>query len=334
MKLITPEYYSKFHCIAGACPDSCCKDWCVQVDDASATYYRALPGDLGDRLRQVLKDTEDGVEMTIENGHCPMWREDGLCRIQAALGETALCQVCRDFPRLTHDYGDFIERGLELSCPEAARLILSDTEGILLSENLSGDTEPEYDAEAMELLRSSRQTAFRLLSDPHYTVPEALTLLLMYSSHVQGALDYGDEILFDPQAALPEAAQFTQPADPAEFLQFFETLDILSPNWLKRLRTPSSRAHWPAEIRALARYGVLRYWLQAVSDYDLVSRVKLVLISCLLVQFLGGDLLQTAQQYSKEIENDADNVEKLLDAAYSHPAFTDTKLLYYFLGQN
>ena len=29
------------------------------------------------------------------------------------------------FPRLTHDYGDFAELGLELSCPEAAKLILN-----------------------------------------------------------------------------------------------------------------------------------------------------------------------------------------------------------------
>ena len=29
-----------------------------------------------------------------------------------------------EFPRLTHDSGDFQDWGLELSCPEAARLIL------------------------------------------------------------------------------------------------------------------------------------------------------------------------------------------------------------------
>ena len=45
------------------------------------------------------------------------------------------------------------------------------------------------------------------------------------------------------------------------------------------------------------------------------------------VEFEGGDFIQTAQLFSKEIENSIDNVEALLDAAYAHPAFTDEKLL-------
>ena len=70
-----------------------------------------------------------------------------------------------------------------------------------------------------------------------------------------------------------------------------------------------------------------RYWLQAVSDYDLYSRVKFTVISCLLVSRLGGDFVQTAQLFSKEIENSAQNVDTILDAAYTSPAFTDDKLL-------
>ncbi len=70
-----------------------------------------------------------------------------------------------------------------------------------------------------------------------------------------------------------------------------------------------------------------RYWLQAVSDYDLYSRVKFCILACLLVRHLGGDIFRTAQLFSKEIENDADNVDAILDAAYTHPAFTDDKLL-------
>ena len=72
---------------------------------------------------------------------------------------------------------------------------------------------------------------------------------------------------------------------------------------------------------------VERYWLQAVSDYDLYSRAKFTVIACLLMQILGGDLVSTAQLFSKEIENSADNVEAILDGAYGHPAFTDDKLL-------
>ena len=55
--------------------------------------------------------------------------------------------------------------------------------------------------------------------------------------------------------------------------------------------------------------------------------MKFILISCLLVRLVGGDIFSTAQLYSKEVENDTDNVEAILDAVYAHPAFTDDKLL-------
>ena len=74
-------------------------------------------------------------------------------------------------------------------------------------------------------------------------------------------------------------------------------------------------------------YLIRRYWLQAVSDYDLYCRVKFITVSCLLIKTLGGDIVSTAQLFSKEIENDADNVDAIWDAAYSHPAFTDDRLL-------
>ena len=56
-------------------------------------------------------------------------------------------------------------------------------------------------------------------------------------------------------------------------------------------------------------------------------RVKFCIASCLLIRNLGGDLLRTSQLFSKEIENNTENVEAILDGAYGHPAFTDDKLL-------
>ena len=131
---------------------------------------------------------------------------------------------------------------------------------------------------------------------------------------------------FDPEAALMEAEHLAGAADPADIAAFFLNLEILTPEWEAMLHSPSP-APWPESFRALARYFVERYWLQAVADYDLYCRVKFMVISCLLIHQLGGDLIRTAQLFSKEIENDMDNVEAILDAAYAHPAFTDDKLL-------
>ncbi len=326
MLITKPSYYYDFSCIAGSCPDSCCKEWAVQVDAASAERYRALPGALGERLREVLH-TEDGeTVMTIENGRCPMWRQDGLCRIQAELGEEALCKTCREFPRLTHDYGDFVEMGLELSCPEAARLILTAAPAPDIREEIPGAPEAEYDTDAMAVLKATRETALNLLAEGNRPVSETLALLLLYGCQAQGELD-GDEIRpFDADAALEEATALAKSGDPQAVTDFFSGLEILTPQWEQRLKEPAYGTFSPITL-ALARYLTQRYWLQAVSDYDLYCRVKFILISCLLVSVLGGDPIATAQLYSKEIENNIDNVEAILDAAYAHPAFTDDRLL-------
>ena len=325
MRITKPSCFDEFRCIASACPDSCCKEWDVQVDDTAAAHYRALAGPLGDRLRQVMKEEDGETVMTIIDGRCPMWREDGLCRIQAELGHEALCKTCREFPRLTHDYGDFVEYGLELSCPEAARLILSAPAEILTLEADGGQV-PEYDTEAMEVLLRTREQARQILAEWKRPVGQVLALLLMYGYQAQGELDGGEEMPFDPDAALEEARSFAGSGDPEAIAVFFRELEILTEEWSRRLDAPAP-GEWSREYLLLARYFVDRYWLQAVSDYDLVSRVKLAVTACLLIRHLGGDLCRTAQLFSKEIENDIDNIESILDAAYTGPAFTDDRLL-------
>ena len=328
MQLFQPDYFEQFHCIAAACPDSCCKEWDVLVDEDSAALYRSLGGSLGDRLRQVLQKDEDGnMVMTIQDGRCPMWQQDGLCRIQALLGEEALCQVCRDFPRLTHDYGNFIERGLELSCPEAARLILAAKHRDFLCRELPGCEAPEYDTEVMEILLRTRKEALELLYDDRFSPAQTLTLLLYYGYQAQAMVDGEEPPAFSAETVLDAANNISAQPDTQTFVHFFTTLEVLTPQWSARLSQSLSPIPWSWEFRNLAAYFVQRYWLQAVSDYDLVSRVKLVVTSCLLVRLMGGDLLQTAQLYSKEIENNIDNLDALLDAMYEVRAFTDENLL-------
>ena len=326
MLTFKPDYFDRFRCIADKCPDSCCKEWEVQVDDNAAAYYRSLPDSLGDRLRETLRTEGGETVMTILDGRCPMWRQDGLCRIQAELGEAALCKVCREFPRLTHDYGDFLELGLELSCPEAARLILNADSTTLIAVESEGGSAPEYDAEAMTVLKATREQMLFLLSDTSLPVGEALALGLLYGCQAQSALDGGEIQPFDTEAALEESKSLAKPGNPEQMLDFFSSLELLTPEWEQLLRSPSP-APWNEQHRALARYLVQRYWLQAVADYDLYGRIKFVMIACLLVKNLGGKILRTAQLFSKEIENDTDNVEAVLDAAYEHPAFTDDKIL-------
>lgn len=322
-----PAYYTAFRCIAGACPDSCCKEWAVDIDEKSAAFYRSLPGALGDALRASLKETEDGTVLeTDSDGRCPMWRADGLCRIQAELGEEALSCVCSTFPRLTHDYGTFREQQLELSCPAAAELILREKGSLVTEEADIPVEDPEYDPAAMGSLLRGRQELLDILENPAFSVPQALAAAIFYGYHMQDVLDGQTDDTFSAADAIASAQSVAEKADPGSILDFFGTLEILNPAWQARLDSLSDTP-WEDCLRNAVIYFVQRYFLQSVSDLDVVCRVKFAVISCLVIHYLGGDPVQTAQQYSKEIENDPDNLNAILDACYFEPAFSDRHLI-------
>ena len=325
MDLIYPSYYKRFTCIASDCPDSCCHEWEVQVDADSAARYRAMEGALGDALRAHLYDEDGAVYLRNVENRCPMWRSDGLCRIQAEMGHEALCQVCQQFPRLRHDYGDFVELGLELSCPEAARLILTEDHAWVTGETEGGE-EPEYDGEIMALLLDSRPYAMELLENAAYSVPDRLRLLLMYGYHVQAAIDGAELLPFDPDAALAEAAQFAGSPDPEALAQVYRELEALTKRWQEKLGS-LTKPLWDEGLCRIAQYGICRHWYQAVSDWDLSCRVKMLLSGCALLARLPGSLRDNAQLWSKEIENSTENLNALLDGAYTQPGLTDANLL-------
>ena len=327
MEVYHPKYYKDFVCTASACPDSFCKEWSVDVDTEAAEFYRQLPGPLGDRLRQVLQDTEDGTVMAIENGRCPMWRQDGLCRIQAELGHESLCKTCREFPRLRHDYGDFVELGLELSCPEAAQLILNSADWEMVRQTVPGGEPGRYDGEVMTILCRSRVEFLDFLAATTLPFPEILAVLLLYAHEVQEELDGGSPAILEPEQCLADARRFAKGGNIGMLQNFFLDLEILTPQWKARLEANSVSTCWEGRHKALLRYFIQRYWLQAVSDYDILCRAKFAISACLLIGYLGGNLVETAQLFSKEIENDPDNVEAILDGAYTAPALTDVHLL-------
>ena len=299
-----PAYYDRFQCLASACPDSCCQQWSVQVDAEAEALYRRLPGPLGEKLRGVLTQEDGETVFSVENGRCPMWRGDGLCRIQAELGEQALCRVCREFPRIRHDFGDFAELQLELSCPEAARLILlSSPEPCLTREE--PDTDPaEYDRAEMSLLRQRRERLLGILSTPALTPGQTLRMFYRQAS--------GEELT-------PEGS-----GDIRSIADFFASLEILTQTWPALLAQAASRPLHPL-TRSLARYLTERYWLRQDLGDDW-GKGGFILACCLLVSALGEDFIENAQLFSKEVENCAENMDALMDAVYDHPAFSPENL--------
>ena len=202
MKHYFPKYCEKFRCIANLCPDSCCRDWDVVVDDTSFDFYNTAKGEFGDRLRSLMTIDEDGDRIFIRQGEkCPFWNSDMLCDIYINIGENHLCHTCKEFPRITQDYTVFCEHTLSFACPEAARLMLESDFDTGFATDIPQDSQTDYSTTEMNFLLSARKRTFEILSDCKMSLPERLCRLLAFNERVQNMLD--DEI-FDI-TAMPAA---------------------------------------------------------------------------------------------------------------------------------
>lgn len=138
VKVIQPQYISKFNCICSDCEDSCCcTKWSICIDKATYEKYKTLQKlELANRLENgiiLLHEDENNYaqfKMT-PTGTCPMLDSDGLCLLQKTLGEDYLSKVCLTYPRHFRDVNGTLEQTLTTSCPEAARLVLLNPAGII-----------------------------------------------------------------------------------------------------------------------------------------------------------------------------------------------------------
>ena len=134
VEALTPKYVSEFQCIGSDCPDSCCSGWAVAIDRKTYNAYQkvtepSLAPRIKDRLvrtRNTQSDVNYGrIEMAEGNGDCP-FMEEKLCSIQKKIGEDKLSDTCFSYPRHTHEMAGVRQQVMTLSCPQAARLALSD----------------------------------------------------------------------------------------------------------------------------------------------------------------------------------------------------------------
>ncbi|MBO5682921.1 MAG: flagellin lysine-N-methylase [Clostridia bacterium] len=125
MKLYAPRYYKDFKCIADKCPHSCCVGWEIDIDGDTLDKYKNLCGGYGDLISDSISVDGGTPHFTLGAGErCPHLDERGLCRIITSVGEDYLCDICREHPRF-YNFTSIAEVGLGMSCPAAARLILS-----------------------------------------------------------------------------------------------------------------------------------------------------------------------------------------------------------------
>lgn len=132
-RALMPKYVTQFQCIGGDCPDTCCAGWQISIDKQTFSDYRrvvhpALKPLLKANLEQDDKSSRQRygkLNLRESDGRCAMHSSQGLCSVHQHLGEAALSDTCYHYPRMVQQYGDRFEQCLSLSCPEAARLALT-----------------------------------------------------------------------------------------------------------------------------------------------------------------------------------------------------------------
>lgn len=118
------EFYNNFKCKADKCEYTCCKGWGIAIDDATYMNYKKESGILGKILKfSTQQNIYIGPVLRKFYGKC-LFCSNGLCKFQCDNRQDLLPDVCKVFPRLCVDYGDYKEITLELSCIKAAELFI------------------------------------------------------------------------------------------------------------------------------------------------------------------------------------------------------------------
>ena len=331
MKHIYPKYYKNFKCIANKCPDSCCKDWDVELDDNAEKFYNTVKGEFGDKIRSLTVDGDDDNRIFIsrEDGRCPFWNDDMLCDIYINLGEEHLCETCKNFPRITQDYITFTEHMLSFACPVASKLILN-FEGNPYEDFYTEDfdkTNVEYSTEYMEFLLKARAQSVRILSDKSKPFADRLKRCILFNSEVQDLID-SDNYSFED---IPEVKtdSNTEKADRKFIFDLHERLEIVSDRWRNLLDDAANNCNdckvseeYDEDYEKLALYYIYVYYLKAIDTYDVMLPFQrlvcaYIIISGIEAQLRNGGaydkerLSRIMQKYSKEVEHSYENSDIL-----------------------
>lgn len=308
MKLIAPDYYRQFRCIADKCRHSCCIGWEIDIDTITREKYRQVPGTFGARLNASIEDGEVSAFRLGENERCPMLNANGLCDLITELGEENLCQICADHPRFRNFYADRTEIGLGMCCEEAARIILSGEKPMQLVTIEDDGVAEAPDEDELDLLTFRN----RLIS-----------MVQVENMPLEARLD-----------ALLDAVDFAIPE--TDWAEVYRGLERLDPAWDVQLenislhlndapRGLSDRPLDPFGAYAnFAAYLLYRHLPGALQDDDIPGRVAVCVLSTRVLMALCAategctlaDCIEYARMYSAEIEYSEDNIAALLDALW------------------
>ena len=353
MKLRVPDYYYKFKCIGGACTDSCCIGWELDIDEESYEAYKKVGGEFGERLRESMVDGSDETDecntFRLNGNRCPFLNEKNLCEIYINLGEKSLCKVCTEYPRFTVEYNNTKEKSMALSCEVVGRIIFGREDKIKFVEKEIPDEEIAEECVPLfvEEIEYIRDKSIAILQNRSKDIYDRIKEFLSFVSEAQEVINEGEEgaDLIKVLETLPVVNTDSSKADIAEFLEevcyLLEGLYLLGEEWEKDFSEFKSDLNeevmrrfekcrqdikmldiWYENIMV---YFVFRYFTKAVYDCDVVSRAKFAFLGFFTIRGLAAlkykksgkfdadDMMMAAKSYSKEVEHSEGNIAYLME---------------------
>jgi len=292
MKLYAPKYYKNFTCIADQCEHSCCIGWEIDIDGKTLKKYESLKSGYGNAISaSICKDGTPHFRLCAGD-RCPHLDENGLCKIILNEGEDYLCDICREHPRF-YNYTKVAEVGLGMSCPEAARVILSSSDFDAFEE--MGEVDAREDQIAFDG-RGKRAEVYKILRS-HKEYGTALESIYEAFSIGPAKDEYYLEIL--------DEIEYLDGSHKDLFMQYSSAL------------RPSGMDEY---LKRFFAYLVYRHCTEALDDEDFCERLAF----CLFLERLFASLLCTmkakteneialcAVMISEEIEYSEDNTMALM----------------------
>ena len=211
-KIITPNFYKKFKCTGAACLNHCCYGWFIYIDKKTHnSYIYSSDNEIKSVAKSSLTPIRQGknkysIIKFNENGHCPFFTTDKLCRIHQKMGGDALSNTCATYPRQVDAWGDWLRHNMTMSCSEVVRLVLFDQDSMLQHEqtNLLASAAKNQLASQHTLGQKNQLIhlfAWNLIAAQSSSVEANLFALAQFILYLQ-------RINFDLSARLPEVECF------------------------------------------------------------------------------------------------------------------------------
>lgn len=298
MKLVTPLFYKDFKCIAGDCPDSCCQGWEVDADEKSLAYYKTINGEIRDKIDSVLDKDEYGntIFRLTKNKRCPFLNDENLCDMHIAIGGEHTPFTCRTFPRFINDFGGTREMGVSFSCPVASDMMWDLKEPFDFVSEIN-DIPPslnDIDAETYFFLLTSRKKAYSIVQNQNKPVKDRLFELLDFGVELQNELD-----------------EYEEETTGIDFFEVFNNPEVINQEWVQKVDSANKSASVldTKQNENIAMYFLFRYFLNAVYDLDVLSKIKMAVVGVLVPTYFGNDSW-TMHLWSKETEHSDVNMDR------------------------